>query len=1027
MIHSDTLYGTQIHLREMYKEINTNIIGDARSYNSDTVPSNLTQIMVFANMFNSTAIPNRINECISDITAKVKYEVTEKIKTLKKSALSQFVTRKTAELEELKKFVHYQKNIISKTIFTNQTTGLKGLMNTIGSNLQSYIDPLRYPSVKDLSKHLDFYFNPLFTHISTEASPSSQLVAGLQARTYDLLTHLHDNNRTFTFDAEFRSHLHELTSALSTFDPADFANPHHPQLLDALKAGMQGLVAEMEKAYVSRYDGHPKMEWKVIKEKKVTDELTVDATRCAKVFMSCLPMWVEDLGELKRRCEHSWQGKAIHLKDEIDKENPLGEFLKHCGYIVPTSQKSHQDGELQCKYKFTGANILEKLVENKLERGTVFDHIKACESNQDIKTGKPKEKTHFDISNILDCLYHHLDQYNEVGHLSTLTSKRHPCSVYDMLVWLSGLTHNPVRHVKLDAAITHILEELYKRGKEDVDEVVDGLEIEPVVGDNFKISLVNNQTVPLEAYPRNVSYEDMRTAVTDICANAYDVLTTIAGTGDEFTTYASDLSNNSMKFHYPQSGEDCFDMLLDILRRLFPPLKFLLGQCSYAAYNFGWRDCMYGKDIASGKSQCIDHSEDKAACQPNGKPNDQPKCQVNSQANCRPTSPLMSYLNDCLPGHLPHQLSKIGCRYECLNCPSTSKKGMPCLTPLGFRGFSGSTKTGGDICHIIRKFFANTHLNGLLCLIPKPPSTLPEHFSFVQSLANSCGSSKRMNLSDMRSAFEASVNNLSIQLQTDSTVFTKALVDAYGSKSATHTDCEHPHLTTLTTTDTCKGKKKNVNCAPYIYPLAEDAYCYFAMKHCDTYVSWAVYLPWTFWEYLKNLCDDFCNIFCADWGCRSCLNSSKCKRGEHGKSDEPKENVPGQPHCKCSSMVKCKGVSPTFYRYGFAFGDPNALDANKQCHDFYNQLTAVLKSQYFKNLFDTCDHFLFKIRSPFIWLNVALWLLSLLYLLHIMVIRLDLLHIKSHLHSPSSHRIAAQSLLAAARVNKLGRVFYLQP
>ncbi|CDR71826.1 hypothetical protein, conserved [Babesia bigemina] len=271
MIHSDTLYGTQIHLREMYKEINTNIIGDARSYNSDTVPSNLTQIMVFANMFNSTAIPNRINECISDITAKVKYEVTEKIKTLKKSALSQFVTRKTAELEELKKFVHYQKNIISKTIFTNQTTGLKGLMNTIGSNLQSYIDPLRYPSVKDLSKHLDFYFNPLFTHISTEASPSSQLVAGLQARTYDLLTHLHDNNRTFTFDSGFRSRLHSLTSALSTFDPAAFANPHHPQLLDALKAGMRGLVGEMEKAYVNRYDGHPKMEW----EKDVpTKELT---------------------------------------------------------------------------------------------------------------------------------------------------------------------------------------------------------------------------------------------------------------------------------------------------------------------------------------------------------------------------------------------------------------------------------------------------------------------------------------------------------------------------------------------------------------------------------------------------------------------------------------------------------------------------------------------------------------------------------------------------------------------------------
>ncbi|CDR71500.1 hypothetical protein, conserved [Babesia bigemina] len=822
------------------------------------------------------------------------------------------------------------------------------------------------------------------------------------------------------FHADVSTNLAELQTQLDTLTPSGFAEAS--PLLNVVKAGVRAFHGELAKQYVSRYSGQG-ITWVENVGNPSKSEPTEEALKCGKVFFSCLPMLVECLGELERRCAEggSWRTKSLYLKEEDRKVNSLGEFMRQCGYCVQTDKATKQDGELQCKYKFTGGNILEKLVENKVERGMVFDHIKACESNKDIKTGEPKDKTHFDICDILDCLYHHMNKYNDACHLSTLTSKRHPCSVYEMLVWLSGLPHNPIYSAARDERVLEILEELNK------DEERKAEEEETENGDILQISYLNQEDLSLNAHPLKIPYKDIRAAITDVCATAYDVLTTIAGTGDESTTYASDLSNNSMKFHYPQSGEDCFDMLLDILRRLFPPLKFLLSQCSYAAYNFGWRDCMYGKDIPSGKSQCIDHSEDKAACQPNGKANGQPKCQVNSQANCRPTSPLMSYLNDCLPGHLPHQLSKIGCRYECVNCPSTARKGMPCITPLGFRGFSGSTKTGRDICHILRKFFANSNLKGLLCLVPKPPSTISEHFSFVQSLANSCGSSKRMNLTDMRSAFETSVDMLSIQLQPDPIVFTKALLDAYGSKSATHTECEHPHLKNLTTADTCRNKKETNDCTPFMYPLAEDAYCYFALKHCDTYVSWAVYLPWTFWEYLKNLCDDFCNIFCADWGCRNCLNSSKCKRGEHGKSDEAKENVAGQPHCKCESMVKCKGVSPTFYRYGFAFGDPTTLDVSKKCHDFYNQFNAVLNSQYFKDLFQQCDKFLFKIRAPFVWLNVALWLLSLLYLLHIMVIRLDLLHIKSHLHSPSSHRIAAQSLLAAARVNKLNRVFYLQP
>ncbi|CDR71655.1 hypothetical protein, conserved [Babesia bigemina] len=189
-------------------------------------------------------------------------------------------------------------------------------------------------------------------------------------------------------------------------------------------------------------------------------------------------------------------------------------------------------------------------------------------------------------------------------------------------------------------------------------------------------------------------------------------------------------------------------------------------------------------------------------------------------------------------------------------------------------------------------------------------------------------------------------------------------------------------------------------------------------------MSWAIYLTWDFWNCLNNLYNDFIQIFCLDWGCQMCLNGNSCKPGKHGM---PNPKGPGS-GCLCPSLVGCRGVWPTLYNYGLTFQNVKTLiTMKKKCIDMRSQLYDVLHSDYFKNLFTECDNFLYQIRLPFMTLTLALWLLSLLYLLHIMVIRLDLLHIKSHLHSPSTHRIAAQSLLAAARVSKLNRVFYLQP
>ncbi|CDR71551.1 hypothetical protein, conserved, partial [Babesia bigemina] len=526
---------------------------------------------------------------------------------------------------------------------------------------------------------------------------------------------------------------------------------------------------------------------------------------------------------------------------------------------------------------------------------------------------------------------------------------------------------------------------------------------------SFKVIDVAAESISLPAHPNNVIYNKVADALNDICAKSYDVLTRILGTGDAFTTYAVDYSNNSLKLYYPESGEDCLNMVLDILRRLFPALQFLYTQCHLSTKHGGWYDCQYGRDVGSTKWPCNEHTKASTKASTKEPTKESTKCSTNS--------PLQSYLSDCLTGCLPHDLSSIGCRSVCSTC-AKSKPGMPCLTPLGFRGFSGSTRTGRDICEILRKFFSNAHLSALICLVPKPPSTLPEHFSYALSLVEGLKDSVSHPLRD---AVDSAITKQSIDLYRTYTELTGALRDAYGSTQESHSEDSHSiktaNLASLSKNTRCDNKL----CAPYLRSLFNYSYRHLPKKHKDLYLSWAIYLPWSFHKFLKLLLEEFKQIYCRDWGCRSCQHGNSCRPGHHGSFDTP---------CHCSSIVSCKGVMATLYRCGFVFGDAAMLnedEKSKTCAHFGVLLSRVISSDYFKQLFKTCDNFLWKIREPFIWLNVALWLLSLLYLLHIMVIRLDLLHIKSHLHSPSSHRIAAQSLLAAARVNKLNKVFYLQP
>ncbi|CDR71517.1 hypothetical protein, conserved [Babesia bigemina] len=783
------------------------------------------------------------------------------------------------------------------------------------------------------------------------------------------------------FGRSFATKLDDLNKFLSSMRPSNFAGIGSP-LFDILSRGIRSLTHELNKAYISVYD-----------TAAYTFNWDVNSRNCAKAFLTLLETLVGDLKTLREKCEVQWNGKQIH------RISGLGSFLTGCGYKVAKDDKS-QDGELRRHEGMIGNHILNNLKRKLQNTDDIKQHFEKCESNKEDEDGKKKKKDNFHVLDVLNCLHHHLETYYTVGHMATFTAKRNPCSVYEMLVWCAGLHYNDVRSKMVSETITELFEDPEKGNAED--EI-----IMMQVDRNF-----------IDAAPHAINYQGIVTSLDDLCAQSYDVLTRVLGTGDAETTYASDYCNNSHNFYYPQKGDDCLDMLLDILRRMFPPLKFLMHQCSYPTVIHGWSSCQYGKDVSSAKWPCKGHPKDKA----NDQPNDEPTCQ--------PKSPLQSYLNDSLAGLLPHSLSGIGCRPKCANCPG-NKPGMQCLTPLGFRGFSGKTRTGRDICDVLEKYFTNTYHTSLFSLVPRPPSTLAEHHSFVLSLMRGINAEQRKQnhgIVTLSAAFESSISKLTIELYKDTGTLTEALRKAYGTVTHKHQAKDHlgpfADLRSLSMNMPCT--EADARCAPYMSSLAYDSYYYMTNKNTDTYLSWVTYLPWTFWNLLNSLYNSFCAINCQDWGCRGCLRGDVCKKGSHGVVDKNKPNAV----CKCDSIVQCKGVSATLYQYGLCFGEPYTLNEGKtmkKCSDFCTQLSNVLNSTYFQNLFNKCDDFIFTIRAPFLWMTVALWSLSLFYLICVMVGRLDVLHIRSHLRIPSSHKITAQSLLAAAQVGRLAKISYLQP
>ncbi|GBE60005.1 hypothetical protein, conserved [Babesia ovata] len=1020
----------------------------------------------------------RVIQSVADALSEAYIEAQNAIKTLKSKILisarkafstltsairSLFSASHTADLQALRALVETQLREVQNIIARDAVTGVKGMLKAV-SGMKFHIDRNGLPAFKNydqnnnllndihkvvtslasksqspltgetyrttfttLSEKIKSYIDPVMNYIQdqvkTPNNEQSKKIHNIHIDLDALLHYLLDDNakpnptdtkskRTYIFDHHSDKLLSSLSSSISALSPSHFHGFHNPLLLDALKSGMSKFTEQLGHAYVNNYSGcKPVEKWGKPKEidnlekpgeKKTVTVLSTEGRNCAKVCLTILEGLRYELDGLRIGCKNpKFKSTKIHSgniddpagtstkKPKKQIKNPLGKAFADRGYNV-ASDADKQDGELRNTDDFTGPKIYNDLL--------VYKHSNSHNRETYQLVSDDDEKANKEKHGVIKKLVGYLRTYYEVTHHKYIPGAKAPCNINQMLQWTSGLRWDPMY-----AKISEYCKQLFPKPEND--------------GDLSAYKLETSASIITAAY--------VQAEIREVCYYSQKALIAIVGYGHADGTYACDFYTNENNLHYPSNASSCLYMLVDILTRVCHQIRFVYKQCNNSAKSGGWSDCWYGQGVGGSAwncntMQCPGQAGDQTCSQ---------KC--DEHPSCGIKSPLQSFLEDGLQGFLPHTLTKLGCGIEC----SLGKhRGLPCKTPMGFNNIgtvASRSRTGEHIKNVLHEFCGKAYMplsqmcNYLVCLLPSAPTTLGDMFGFYYNLLNDLSKNKEHRID----AFNKAVTSANFEEPTtlDITPLFKSSEHGAGANVK--------HLTgDLYSLVECTNKSKSTvghPCGPYLRPLCRDVSVTFSVKHAAKYLSWVVYTTETFHSLLKKLYEE-CNGNCGaeQPKCRVNKCSKECTANKLPAGADSKHNE------SCGSIVKCQYTLPTLFKFGFVHENIEMLSDNsskRTCKDLCTALNNVInekenvKAALAEIIYRTIPDYLCKIRFPFMSLLLALWSLSLLYLLHITVVRLDALRIRSHLRSPASHRIAAQSLLAAARVKALANVKYFSP
>ncbi|CDR71709.1 hypothetical protein, conserved [Babesia bigemina] len=986
----------------------------------------LARIIEDANTFYSSVIHYEAETVIAHLQAFVAGRSAAALTAIQSRAKEDYYEATRKMFTAMQRDVHMQIDEINNLIALDYNNGVKGLLKRVmdkdnafsGSNNKlKKLDVKKTDSIqanerlRSLSANLKAYlvnilsyvFYPVGTGLTDDPAKK---VKNIQTDVDELLEHLSVSNdsKKYNYDNKFVTFLTSLSSSLTALHPSAFANPRHPELLDAVRAGLQGFVTEMGRVYVNGYEGGEGIDklGKLVTNGGNTDgKLTDDGRNFSKIFLTILETLYHDFVTLQGGCKKDASGHKQQLCLYVDEKgkrngNRLGSWLKERGFDVP-STKDKQDGELDSKK--TGKNIHDDMICKKLENVASNTTLTTWKKKKNSETSGSTSNDDITLLDILGFFHDQLLDYFKTSHLRHIPSPKAPCNVYQMLQWLTGLRHNPM----YDKLCGHF-KGLFKKPEGD------------------KANDVSEYK--LESTESKLNAGELSTMLRKVCNISVDVLVAIQGHGHADGVYAIDFYVNSEGLSYPSNPGQCFDLLVDVASRVYHQMLFVYKQCNNGPQSSGWSDCHYGRSIAGSAWNCNTFQCPDQECK---QKHDQT---ADQHYKCGIKSPLQSFLEDGLPGFLPHQFTKPGCKLE---CAVPNHFGKPCLTPMGFAdiGIAAShTKQGKHLKDVLEKFCGSveprlTKLCSMLtCLLQKPPQTLGDILAFYHKFLDRWEKSGE----HKRDAFVDAVRKANFRDEQ-----TKLNVVCIQSGHR-HTE-SHVRGELLSLMQCNSNKTPTPPCGAYLQPLYLEIRETYSKHHADRYLSWVVYITETFYDLLKRLYDECCKK-CNTPGSRCyekcCTENCQVTYSADKPSVKTLENA--NHNTSCNSIVKCPNTHPTLYKYGFTFGSPYDLSGQysqqtrRTCKDFCTALERVLgKGCLLADLLNNIDNFLWAIRTPFSYLVLALWSLSLFYLICVMVGRLDVLHIRSHLRIPSSHRITAQSLLAAAQVGRLAKISYLQP
>ncbi|GBE63195.1 hypothetical protein, conserved [Babesia ovata] len=951
----------------------------------DTVEKQLTQkIDLLDGAFHEAT--DSAKKAITKLRDDLTLNVQQSFSTLTHQVHSLFAKQKQAELTQLQTVVTAQLAEITSIIEKDKTTGVKGFLGKMKTYFVDTISdafPMPIPGVpsKDIQTKLEDIADVAreslegFFALLQKQSDFISDYSKVQPPADALLVLVNGLKTSKHFDHTFSKNLDSLNKSLSAFNPSKFENGKNPLIFDIIKDSMTALVKQLEYAYVSAYSEQT-VEWE--HKPKLPDFMVSDgvlsngATKCAKVFCTIINPLYDELSQLGDNCRTGgkWEHRKIDLSSQLTfsakghtqtDTNPLGDFLKRCGFGVSTDPNICTS-ELVNKSNMSGSAISGKL-ETQLSLLNTIIKINDIDYDSNVK-----------VMDLLEYFRELLRNFYRVTQVRHIPAAKAPNTVYHMLQWLCGFRYNPMQ-----TKVNNYFVTLFGENK-------DALEVS--VPDEIQRKLPSYMLSPSKLIG----------ALTLTCRHAEKVLSAIVGYGNAEGRYGCDYNTNPDDLSYPTSPATCFDWLVEICSRLHHQLYFLYYQCCNGNSSSGWLDCHYGNGVGGSAWNCNDEQCANQKCKQIVKQN------CRQHPRCGLKSPLQSFLEDGLQGFLPHPFKKPDCK---MSCSVANHRGIPCKTPMGFRNIStvaSHTMRGQHLMKALAGFCSNpdkplTKLCGYLtCLLQKPPQTLDEMLAFYYSFLSGWSNSGP----HRKDAFQTAVDNAYFgnsykQLNPES------ICD-----SATHRDDNHPHGD-ISSIINCNEKSSPVSpCGSYIHPVSLHSRCIYSQEHADKYLSWIVYLTEAFYNYLCRLltkCEETCG-----------KNTSKC-RADGCAND-----------CR---NAKSATHSSTWIVFGnnTKIGGRLGKHLKRTCGDFIEQLKKVCggKSLIAKLIHETIPEYIWTIRQPFSYLLLALWSLSLLYLLHITVVRLDVLRIRSHLRSPSSHRIAAQSLLAVAKVGKIANVKYFSP